>query len=118
MNGFDKAIRTGIKVDVTAHVTVNMSLKLAGATQTVQVSAQNQSLDTQDATTGQVINRKFIDDLPLVDRYVLNLVQLAPGVTNVDDQCGVNCTGTDFISNGSRNSTADISDGWRFHHQF
>ena len=108
MNGFDKAIRTGIKVDVTAHVTVNMSLKLAGATQTVQVSAQNQSLDTQDATTGQVINKKFIDDLPLVDRYVLNLVQLAPGVTNVDDQCGVNCTGTNFISNGSRNSTADI----------
>ena len=85
-----------------------MSLKVAGATQTVQVSSQNTSLQTQDATTGQVINKRFIEDLPLIDRYVLDLVQLAPGVTNVDDQCGVNCTGTNFISNGSRNSTADV----------
>ncbi|MGC1871645.1 MAG: TonB-dependent receptor [Acidobacteriaceae bacterium] len=108
MNGFDKAVRTGVKVDVTAHVTVNMSLKVAGATQTVQVSSQSTSLQTQDATTGQVINKRFIDDLPLTDRYVLNLVQLAPGVTTVDDTCGINCTGTNFISNGSRNATADV----------
>ncbi|MGO8719567.1 MAG: TonB-dependent receptor domain-containing protein [Acidobacteriaceae bacterium] len=108
MNGFDKAVRTGIKVDVTAHVTVNMTLKVASATQTVEVSAQNQSLDTQDATTGQVINKRFIEDLPLVDRYVMNLVALTPGVTTVDDACGINCGGTNFISNGSRNATADI----------
>ena len=108
INGFDKAIRTGIKVDVTAHVTVNMSLKVAGATQTVQVSSQTSTLQTQDATTGQVINRRFIEDLPNTNRYVMDLVQLAPGVTNVDDTCGVNCTGTNFISNGSRNATADV----------
>ena len=108
INGFDKAIRTGIKVDVTSHVTVNMSLKVAGATQTVQVSSQTSTLQTQDATTGQVINRRFIEDLPNTNRYVMDLVQLAPGVTNVDDTCGVNCTGTNFISNGSRNATADV----------
>ena len=108
MNGFDKAIRTGIKVDVTSHVTVNMSLKVAGATQTVQVSSQTSTLETQDATTGQVINKRFIEDLPNTNRYVMDLVQLAPGVTNVDDTCGVNCTGTNFISNGSRNATADV----------
>jgi Carboxypeptidase regulatory-like domain len=108
MNGFDKAVRTGIKVDVTARVTVNMSLKVAGATQTVQVSSQNTSLQTQDATTGQVINKRYIEDLPLTDRYLLNLTALAPGVNKVDDACGTNCTGTNFISNGSRNSTADV----------
>ena len=64
MNGFDKAERTGIIVEVTGHVTVNLTLKVAGATQTVQVSSQNTSLQTQDATTGQVINRRFIKDLP------------------------------------------------------
>ena len=108
MNGFDKAERTGIIVEVTGHVTVNLSLKVAGATQTVQVSSQTTSLQTQDATTGQVINRRFIEDLPNTNRYVMDLVQLAPGVTNVDDTCGINCTGTNFISNGSRNATADV----------
>ena len=108
MTGFDKAIRNDIKVDVTAHVTVNMALKIAGATQTVQVSSQNTTLQTQDATTGQVINKRFIENLPLTDRYLLNLTALTPGVNKVDDACGTNCTGTNFISNGSRNSTADV----------
>ena len=27
---------------------------------------------------------------------------------NVDDPCGIGCTGTNFVSNGSRNSTADV----------
>jgi hypothetical protein len=92
MPGFEKTERTDIVVNVTGHVTANLTLKIASATQTVEVSSQNTTLQTQDATTGQVINKKFIDDLPLVDRYVLNLVQLAPGITNVDDQCGIGCT--------------------------
>lgn len=108
MNGFDKVLRTHIVVSVTARVTVNLTLKVAGATQTVQVSAQNTALQTQDATTGQVINRKFIENLPNTERYVMNLVTLTPGVSRADDQCGIDCTGTNFVSNGSRNSTADV----------
>ena len=108
MTGFDKAVRTGIKLDVASHVTVNFSLKIAGASQTVQVSAQNTTLQTQDATTGQVINRKFIENLPNTNRYVMDLVTLTPGVSRTDDQCGISCTGTNFVSNGSRNSTADV----------
>ena len=55
-----------------------------------------------------MVNRRFINDLPLIDRQVINLVSLAPGVTEMDDQCGVGCTGTNFVSNGSRGSTSDI----------
>jgi hypothetical protein len=108
MNGFEKTVRTGITVEVNGHVTANLTLKVASANQTVEVSAQNTTLQTQDATTGQVINRKFIEDLPLTDRYVMDLVMLTPGATGVDDQCGIGCTGTNFVSNGSRNSTSDI----------
>src|SRR5208283_919714 len=78
------------------------------ATQTVQVSEQAQTLATEDAVTGQVVNRKFINDLPLVDRYVLDFVSLAPGVTNMSDQNSVGDTGTNFVSNGSRGASADI----------
>ena len=58
--------------------------------------------------TGQVVNRKFINDLPLVDRYVLDFVSLGPGVTNMSDQNSVGDTGTNFVSNGSRGASADI----------
>jgi len=108
MPGFEKIVRTGIRVEINDNATANLTLKIAGSVQTVQVGAQTATLDTQDATTGQVINRKFINDLPLIDRYVMDLTFLTPGVTEIDDQCGVNCTGTNFISNGTRGSTADI----------
>ena len=108
MGGFAKVERTGITVDVNAHVTANLKLKVATATATVEVQAQSSTLQTEDATTGQVVNRKFIEDLPLTDRYVLDLVSLAPGVTGVDDQCNISCTGTDFVSNGGRPATADV----------
>jgi hypothetical protein len=108
MTGFEKTVRTGIRVDVNQHATANLSLKVSSFSQTVEVNAQSQVLDSQDATTGLVIDRKFINDLPLVDRYVMDLTMLTPGVTETDDQCSLGCTGTNFVSNGSRNSTADV----------
>jgi hypothetical protein len=108
LTGFEKMVRTGVRVDVNQNATVNFRLKVSASSQTVEVNAQNQGLDAQDATTGLVIDRKFINDLPLVDRYVMDLVSLTPGVTEADDQCSTGCTGTNFVSNGSRNSTADV----------
>jgi len=108
MKGFQTTQRTNIKVNVTENVTANLSLKVAAATQTVEVSAQTQNLATEDAVTGQVVNRRFISDLPLVDRYVLDFVSLAPGITNMSDSNSVGDTGTNFVSNGSRGASADI----------
>lgn len=108
MANFEKTERTNITVNVGENPTANLTLKVAGSTQTVEVHSQQQALDSEDATTGLVVNRKFISDLPLVDRYVMDLVSLTPGVTEADDQCSTGCTGTNFISNGSRNSTADV----------
>ncbi|HEY3705386.1 MAG TPA: carboxypeptidase regulatory-like domain-containing protein [Terracidiphilus sp.] len=107
MTGFEKTVRTDIRVDVNVNATADLSLKVSGSSETVQVNAQTQLLDAEDATTGLVVDRKFINDLPLIDRNVMDLTMLTPGVTEADDQC-VGCGGTNFVSNGSRNATADI----------
>ena len=106
--GFDKVASARFKVDVNENATTNLALKVAGTSQTIQVEAQAQAIQTQDAETGQVVNRRFINNLPLIDRNVIALTSLAPGVTEMDDQCDATCTGTNFVSNGSRGSTADI----------
>ena len=95
-------------MNVTAHVTVNMTLKVAGATQTVQVSSQNTTLQTQDATTGQVINKRFIEDLPWYDRYVMNLVDLTPGVTAVDDRAASTAPAPTSFPMAAATATADV----------
>ena len=87
---------------------MNFVLKMASATQTVQVNAQTQTMSTEDAVTGEVVNRRFINDLPLLDRYVMDLTYLAPGVTDMSDSNHVGDTGTNFVSNGSRGASADI----------
>ena len=107
MQGFEKAIRTNVKVNVSENATANLNLKIASAVQSVEVTAESEAVSTEDAVTGQVVNRRFINDLPLVDRYVMDLTFLAPGVTTMDDQCP-NCGGTNFVSNGSRGASADI----------
>jgi hypothetical protein len=111
--GFGKSLSAKFKVDINENATTNLTMKVAGESQSVQVSAEAQAIQTNDAETGQVINRRFINDLPLIDRNVIALTALAPGVTEMDDQCSEfagngTCTGTNFVSNGSRGSTADI----------
>lgn len=107
MPGFEKAVHSNVKVNISENAIANLTLRLASATESVKVEAETMALSTEDAVTGQVVNRRFINDLPLVDRYVMDLTFLAPGVTTMDDQCP-NCGGTNFVSNGSRGASADI----------
>ena len=71
--GFGKTLSARFKVDINENATTNLTLKVAGASQTVQVDAQSQAIQTEDAETGQVVNRRFINDLPLIDRNVIAL---------------------------------------------
>lgn len=110
--GFNKIEQRNLRVDINENATANLGLQVATTQQKVDVTAQAQNIQTEDAETGQVVNRRFINNLPLIDRNVVELTSLAPGVTEMDEQCDVTCTGTNFVSNGSRGSTADIlSDG-------
>jgi len=110
MKGFEKTEVKNIKLNVSENPTANLTLKIATTSETVRVEAQNVTIATEDAVTGQVVDRRFINDLPLINRSVMNLTYLAPGVTDADDQCSEvqGCTGTNFVINGSRSSGADV----------
>ena len=97
----------GIEVAVNANLSVDFSLAVGAADVSVEVQSSGVQLQTQDAVTGQVIDRKFINDLPLLGRSVLDLAYLTPGITEVDNDCR-GCMTNNFTSNGSRNATADV----------
>src|SRR5438309_9739845 len=105
--GFSTREQSGIRVDVNQNVSVNLALQVGTATQTVEITGEAPVLNTEDAVSGQVVNRKFINDLPLVSRSVTDLAFLAPGITEADSNCA-GCTANNFVSNGSRNATADM----------
>jgi hypothetical protein len=104
---FEREKKSGIVIAVNQNAGVDFTLKVGAASMTVEVQAQHVELQTEDATTGQVVDRKFINDLPLVGRSVLDLAYLTPGITEVDNSCR-GCMANNFTSNGSRNATADV----------
>src|SRR5215469_7178934 len=78
VKGFEKVTSARFKVDINENATTNVTVKVEGGAQAIQ---------TEDAETGQVVNRKFINDLPSIDHNIIALTSLSPGVTEMDDQC-------------------------------
>lgn len=107
--GMHAHTQSGIILTVGENAQADAHFELQGTVETVNIMGTAPLLQTQDASTGQTINLKFINDLPLTSRSVFNLVQMAPGVTQAaGGSFGLNAGSVNFISNGGRNSEADI----------
>src|SRR5260370_170342 len=78
--GFASIVKTNIELQVQQTARVDFSLSVGQAAQTVEVSASANSLDTETATVGTLIEEKRISELPLNGRNFFSLVALAPNV--------------------------------------
>src|SRR5580704_8504122 len=79
--GFQTTTST-VEIQVQQTARVDVTLTVGQSTQTVEVSAAAAALTTESATVGTVIAEKNINDLPLNGRNFLQLVALAPNVTD------------------------------------
>src|SRR5207248_9323414 len=69
---------------------------------TIEVTGAAPLLQTQDASVGQVINQKSVNDLPLNGRNFTFLAQLAPGVNSPQADTRGNAASGAFAANGLR----------------
>jgi hypothetical protein len=79
--GFSASEIKSLDVEIGKTANAPVQLAVGAVTQTVEVSTVPAQLQTQEATVGQVIDQKQINDLPLNGRNVLQLATLAPGVS-------------------------------------
>jgi outer membrane receptor protein involved in Fe transport len=107
-SGFKTQRQDNVRIAVNQNASVDFAMAVGAFAEIVDVVAGAVELQTEDAETGQVVNRRFINDLPLIDRNIESLTALAPGVTEMNDSCPEPCTGTNFASNGSRGFSADF----------
>jgi hypothetical protein len=105
--GFQTQTRTGIKIDVNQNASVDFALQLTTGAQAVSVTTEAAQLSTEDAATGQVLTRKFINDLPNINRSVMDLVYLTPGIVSANNGRHSGDP-VNFVANGSRNATSDV----------
>jgi Carboxypeptidase regulatory-like domain/TonB dependent receptor len=102
LQGFETIVRPHVTVNVGENVVVDFSLKPGNVTTTVEVTASTPVLETQDASVGQVVDSRNVNNLPLNGRNFTFLAQLAAGVnTPQADTRGNAATGA-FSANGLR----------------
>ena len=77
--GFQKALVTDLTLPVATSLTRNVQLKIGEATVTVEITADSVVLDTTTNSMGQVIDDKYVQDIPLNGRHFTDLSLLTPG---------------------------------------
>jgi Carboxypeptidase regulatory-like domain/TonB-dependent Receptor Plug Domain len=99
--GFAIETENGVEVHVAARLEANIQLKVGNVTETLQVSAGSAPLlQTEEASTGQVISTKTVNDLPLNGRNYVFIAQEAAGIPPSNGSRGQG--NGDFTANGMR----------------
>jgi carboxypeptidase family protein len=79
--GFESYQQSGIIIEVGNNLRIDVSLKVGGATQTVQVDADASMVQTEDQAVSQVIDKQRVIDLPLNGRQATQLILLSGAAT-------------------------------------
>src|SRR5947207_891216 len=109
--GFRPAAEKNVVLQVAQQTTIDFTLHPLGLITTVEVTTAAPLLDTENASLGTDVTNEYVRDIPLYGRSMFGLVFLAGGVTETTGS-GITDnypTGTNFVSNGQRNATAQIT---------
>lgn len=99
---------------VTSQVRVDFKMQVGQATQTVEVTAAAQQLQTNTATVGTVIPNTFVAELPYNGRNLFDVVSLSPGVTKVTGSSSVMNSQSVEVAGVRNTSTNTLLDGVDF----
>ena len=115
---FKRAIVENVKVDTASIATVNIKLETGAIGETVTVEAETPLLNTETGTTGTTITERQLQDIPLLNRSVLDLAVTVANVSgdagseDPDVASGQPVPGFNLSLNGGRpGSTAILADG-------
>ena len=77
--GFADALTTSITLENGTTRRINVALDMGKVAETVDVSSAAAIVKTDDANVSEVIQNKFVRDLPIEGRNFLNYAQIVPG---------------------------------------
>ena len=111
MPGFRKYERRNLELLVNLPTTSNVVLDIGTSSETVEVSAQTETLNTSDASLGIAFGENQVKQLPMEGRNVPDLLSLQAGVAYTGNRPDVNRE-TDTRSgavNGARSDQSNIT---------
>lgn len=110
--GFQKRVQKGVKLEVNQAAALDFALVLATVATELEVTSEAPVLQTESGNVGTTIGSQTIDELPLVQRDVMAVVRLAPGVIAKgqvgDARGGRGVFNSNFSVGGGRTSTNEV----------
>jgi outer membrane receptor protein involved in Fe transport len=100
--GFRQIVLTDLTVNVQEVLGRNFSLKVGAVGESVTVSGDSAKINTADGSVSTVVDRQFIENMPLNGRSVQALIDLTPGVVLTPASFG---EAGQFSVNGQRSDT-------------
>ena len=102
--GFKTLIKPDITLNVETALALNFTLPIGARSESVTVEGGSSSINTTDGSVSTVIDRKFVQNIPLNGRSFQDLISLTPGVVTQSPQNTNQASGYsgDFSVNGQR----------------
>jgi hypothetical protein len=99
--GFKQVDLVGVIANVQGQIEQNFRLDIGSVSESVTVSADTNNINTTDASVGTVIDRQFVENIPMNGRSFQTLVLLSPGVVTNNPNVGGADSG-EYSVNGQR----------------
>jgi hypothetical protein len=102
-DGFSDVTVDGILLNVGDEKRLQIALKVGSAAQVVTVDGSGLTLNTTDGSVSTVVDRNFVENMPLNGRSFQDLLLLTPGVETTSPQTSSQVgTSGEFSVNGQR----------------
>ena len=99
--GFKQTEQKGIVLSVAQRATLDFSLQPGVQSSVVSVTAEVPQVNLGNSVLGNTVENREIENLPLVGRNVYDLLNLTPGVQNVQNENSIGLPMEHVIINGS-----------------
>ncbi len=103
LQGFTTETQAGIRLAVGQQAALQITMRLGGAEETVNVVASSVVVDTKTSSLSALVAQQTIEDLPLNGRNFVQLALLQPGITSFKERNSqtVNGRGEQLNINGA-----------------
>jgi Carboxypeptidase regulatory-like domain len=78
--GFSTATSDVVTLNVAQNAVLDFKLQIGSASSEIQVNADSVGVNTTDATVSTVVDRQFVDNIPLNGRTFQSLIGVTPGI--------------------------------------
>ena len=101
--GFKTIIKADVVLNVQSALALNFTLPVGATSESVTVGSASAPINTTDASVSTVIDREFVENMPLNGRSLQSLISIAPGVVQTPIPYGSSSGNSgEFSVNGQR----------------